>query len=55
MEEQVEQKMNEKPTLAGAIAGELMIGFWFRVGTILAVKMMSSPEELISRKSGYCQ
>ena len=55
MEEQVEQKMNEKPRLAGAIAAELMMGFWFRVGAILAVKMVSSLEELISRKSGYCQ
>ena len=52
--EQVEQKMNEKPSkysgLAAAMAAELMIGFWFRVRAILAIKMVSSLEELISRK-----
>ena len=51
---QVEQKMNEKPSkysgLAAAIATELMIGFWFGVGAILAIKMVRSLEELISRK-----
>ena len=54
MEKQAKQKMNEKPSkysgLTAAIAAELMIGFWFRVGAILAIKMVSSLEELISRK-----
>ena len=54
MEEQVEQKTNEKPSkysgLAAAMAAELMIGFWFGIGAILAIKIMSSLEELISRK-----
>ena len=53
----------EKPTtrvgLGAAMAAELMIGFWFGIGVILAVKMVHSLEycieELISRKRGYCQ
>ena len=40
--------------LAAAIAAELMIGFWFGIGVILAVKTVQSleycTEELISRK-----
>ena len=52
--QQVEQKTNRKPSkyegLAAAIAAELMIGFWFGIGAILAIKMVSSLEELISRK-----
>ena len=51
---QVEQKMNEKPSkylgLATAMAAELMTGFWFGIGAILAIKIVSSLEELISRK-----
>ena len=51
---QVEQKTNKKPSkysgLAAAIAAELMIGFWFGIRAILAIKMVSSLEELISRK-----
>ena len=57
MEEQVEQKMNKNSLtsskyegLAAAIAAELTIGFWFGIGAILAIKMVSSLEELISRK-----
>ena len=53
--------MNEKPTtpseyqdLRAAMTAELMIGFWFGIGAVLAVKMMNSLdyciEELISRK-----
>ena len=52
---------NKKPTtprkyegLGAVMAAEIMIGFWFRIGAILAVKMMNSLdyciEELISRK-----
>ena len=58
--EQVEQKMNKNLStstksggyegLVAAMAAELMIGFWFGIGTILAIKMVSSLEELISRK-----
>ena len=33
-----------------ALAAELMVGFWFAVGTIFAIKMVNSLEELISRK-----
>ena len=51
----------EKPTtlskyegLGAAMAAELMIGFWFGTGVILAAKMVHSLEycieELISRK-----
>ena len=51
----------EKPTslskyegLGAAMAAELMIGFWFGIGVILAVKTVSSPEycieEFISRQ-----
>ena len=64
--EQVEQKTNKKPSkyeglaaakgprgprsLCDLLAAELMIGFWFGIGAILAIKMVSSLEELISRK-----
>ena len=64
MEEQVEQVQQvehvEKKTnlstwskyegLAAYSTAELMTGFWFSVGTILPIKMVSSLEELISRK-----
>ena len=44
--------MTEEPMSLGA--AELMIGFWFGIGVILAVKMVNSLEdcieELISRK-----
>ena len=51
--EQVETT-NEKPSKSGgaykglgaAMAGELMIGFWFGIGVILAVKMVQSLEGL---------
>ena len=54
---------NEKPNkyagLGTAMAAELMIGFWFGIGVVLAVKMLESLEycidEIIKRKSGYCQ
>ena len=36
--------------LAAAMAAELMIGFWFGVGVVLAVKMLESLEYHISRK-----
>ena len=36
--------------LAAAIAAELMIGFWFGVGVVLAVKMLESLEYCITRK-----
>ena len=40
--------------LGSSMAAELMIGFWFGIGVILAVKMVNSldyyVEELISRK-----
>ena len=36
--------------LAAAMAAELMIGFWFGIGAILAIKMVNSLEELIIRK-----
>ena len=40
--------------LAAAMAAELMIGFWFGIGAILAIKTIQSLEycieELISRK-----
>ena len=57
MEEQVKQV--EKKTnlltsskyvgLAAAMAAELMIGFWFGIGAILAIKMVNNLEELIKR------
>ena len=51
---QVEKKMNLSTSskyegLAAAMAAELMIGFWFGIGAILAIKMVSSLEELIRR------
>ena len=36
--------------LSTAIAAELMIGFWFRVGVVLAVKTLESLEYCIRRK-----
>ena len=40
--------MNKKPiSIRAAMAVELMIGFWFGIGVILAVKMVHSTEELI--------
>ena len=36
--------------LTAAMAAELMIGFWFGIGEILAIKMVSSLEELIRKK-----
>ena len=52
--ERVEQKMNIKPSkyegLGAAVAAELMIGIWFGIGAILAIKMVNNLEELISRK-----
>ena len=45
------ETMTEKSSL---MAAELMIGFWFGIGAILAAKMVHSMEycieELISRK-----
>ena len=35
--------------LAAAMAAELMIGFWFGIGAILAIKMVNNLEELIRR------
>ena len=35
--------------LAAAISAELMIGFWFGIGAILAIKMANNLEELIKR------
>ena len=37
--------------LAAAMAAELMIGFWFGIGVVLAVKTLKSLEYCISRKS----
>ena len=58
MEEQVEQA--EKKTnlstsskyegLTAALTAELMIGFWHRIGVVLAVKMLESLGYCISRK-----
>ena len=62
MEEQVEQAETNKNlltssknvatelTIGAALAAELMVGFWFAVGAILAIKMVDSLEELIGRK-----
>ena len=47
-------QMTKKPSLKAAMAAELMVGFWFGIGVILAAKMVCSLEycieELISRK-----
>ena len=52
MEERVET--TEKPSLGAAMAAELMIGFRFGIGAILAVNVVCNLEycieELISRK-----
>ena len=52
---------SEQPTtpskyedLGATMAAELLIGFWFGIGVILAIKMVNGPDycidELISRK-----
>ena len=53
----MEQKMSKNSStsskyegLAAAMAAELMIGFWFGIGAILAIKTVQSLEEFISRK-----
>ena len=52
--EQKTSTLSKYEGLAAAMAVELMIGFWFGIGVILAVKMVQSLEycieELISRK-----
>ena len=35
--------------LTAAMAAELMIGFWFGIGAILAIQMVNNLEELIRR------
>ena len=49
------KETNEKPSkyeyLVAAMGAELIIGFWFGIGSILAVKTMQSLEELTSIKS----
>ena len=54
--EQVEGKTNKNLStsskyegLGDAMAAELMIGFWFGIGAILAIEMINSLEEIISR------
>ena len=59
MEEQAEQIMSKNSStssksgsyegLTAAMAAELIIGFWFGIGAILAIKMVSGLEELINR------
>ena len=49
------EETTKKPmSLGAAMAAELMIGFWFRIGAILAVKTVHNLkyciEGLISRK-----
>ena len=44
------EETNEKLSLKAAMAAELMVGFWFGIGVILAAKMEYYIEELISRK-----
>ena len=55
--EQVEQVETMKMStsskytdLGAALSAELMVAFWFAFGAILAIKMVNSMEELISRK-----
>ena len=43
------KKLSKYAGLGAAMAPELMIGFWFGIGAILAIKMVSSMEELIRR------
>ena len=53
MEEQVKQ-VEEKMNLSTSskyegLAAELMVGFWFGIGAISAIKMVNNLEELIRR------
>ena len=50
MEQKTNKKLSKYEGLAAATAAELMIGFWSGIGAILAIKMVNSLEELISRK-----
>ena len=36
-------------SMCNLLTAELMIGFWFGIGQILAIRMVSGLEELISR------
>ena len=54
--ERVERKTNKNLStsskyqgLAAAIAVQLMIGFWFGIGAILAIKMVNNLKELTKR------
>ena len=50
--EQVKQKTNENSLTSNKYEGltaELMIGFWFGIGAILAIKTVNNLEELIRR------
>ena len=52
--EQTTEKLSKYEGLGAVMAAELMTGFWFGIGAILAAKMVYSQEycieELISRK-----
>ena len=56
MEEQKTSKNSSTSSkyegLKAAMVAELMVGFWFGIGVILAVKVVHSLEELIR---GKCQ
>ena len=39
--------MSKYASLGAAMAAEIMIGFWFGIGVILAVKMVNSLEDCI--------
>ena len=49
-QETMNKKRSKYEGLGAAMAAELMVGFWFGIGVILAVKMVNGLEELISRK-----
>ena len=53
------KKLSKYAGLGTAMAAELMIGFWFGIEVVLAVKTLESLEycidEIIRRKSGDCQ
>ena len=48
----MEKRLETMTTLSKyeGLGAELMVGFWFGIGAILAAKMVHCIEELISRK-----
>ena len=50
--------LSKSAGLGASMAAELVIGFWFGIGAILAIRMVNGLDyciELMNGKQGYCQ